>query len=160
MTEADLPRVAEIAAACYPQHFEDVSVFAERLRLYPAGCLALATSVGGVQGYILSYPWVADYAPPLNSLLGRLPEAASVYYLHDLAVAPPARGRGQARAGLEALVDGLHGFAMMTLVSVNDTVGFWEHLGFVVRRTADLDRRLASYGSDARFMERALTPGA
>jgi hypothetical protein len=41
MTPNDLPRVAEIAAAVHLSFPEDATVPAERLHLYPRGCLVL-----------------------------------------------------------------------------------------------------------------------
>ena len=151
MVEADLRRVVDIASACYPDHFEDMAVFMERLRLFANGCLVLAGE-GVVQGYVLSYPWKADAAPPLNALVLGLPRDGDAYYLHDLALMPPARGQGHARAALDALRRGPAAALPMTLVSVNGTVPFWERLGFAVRSTDNLVSKLASYGPDARFM--------
>lgn len=151
MAEADLKRVVDIAGVCYPNHPEDMAIFVERLRLFPEGCFVLADGEG-IEGYVLSYPWRADAAPPLNALILTVPPRPEVYYLHDLALTPAARGQGHSRTALERLpADGLP----ITLVSVNGTVPFWERHGFVVRSTDDLARKLASYGADARFMRRA-----
>ncbi len=38
MTEADLPAVCDIADRVHVSYPEDDTVFAERLRIYPAGC--------------------------------------------------------------------------------------------------------------------------
>lgn len=150
MVEADLKRVVDIAGVCYPNHPEDMDIFVERLRLFPQGCLALAGE-GAVEGYVLSYPWRADAAPPLNALILGLPETPGAYYLHDLALMPSARGQGHSRAALDHLpAAGLP----LSLVSVNGTVPFWERHGFAVRTTGDLVSKLASYGADARFMVR------
>ncbi|MBX7249406.1 MAG: GNAT family N-acetyltransferase [Caulobacteraceae bacterium] len=151
MCDDDLERVVDIASVCYPDHPEDMAIFKERLRLFPRGCLALAGG-GSASGYLLSYPWTADSAPPLNALVLRLPETPEAYYLHDLALMPARRGQGHARAGIEFLRNELAGGLPLTLVSVNGTVPFWERHGFRVRRTPALDAKLASYGRDARFM--------
>lgn len=150
MTEADLPRVVEMAAVCYPDHFEAPAVYADRLRVFPRGCLVLSDGGQG-QGYVLSHPWKADDAPPLNGLLPSLPERPDAYYLHDLALMPPARGQGHSRTALERLRGPAAGLPV-SLVSVNGTVPFWERHGFAVRRSAAIDAKLASYGPDARFM--------
>ena len=94
MAEGDLKRVVDIAGVCYPNHPEDMDVFVERLRLFGDGCLVLAGE-GVVEGYVLSYPWRADAAPPLNALILGLPPAPEADYLHDLALMPAARGQGQ-----------------------------------------------------------------
>ena len=150
MAEGDLKRVVDIAGVCYPNHPEDMDIFVERLRLFPDGCLVLAGD-RTLEGYVLSYPWRADAAPPLNALILGLPEIPEAYYLHDLALMPAARGRGHSRTALKRLpADGLP----ITLVSVNGTAPFWERHGFVVQASADLNHKLASYGADARFMMR------
>lgn len=150
MAEADLKRVVDIAGVCYPNHPEDMAIFVERLRLFPDGCLVLANE-GAVEGYVLSYPWRADAAPPLNALILALPSHPEVYHLHDLALMPAARGQGHSHTALDRLPTG---DLPISLVSVNGTVPFWERHGFVVRATGDLVSRLASYGADARFMLR------
>lgn len=152
MRPGDVDRVVQIAAACYPDHPEDRAVFEERLRLYPDGCLVLDAG-DAVDGYVLSYPWVADAAPPLNALIGVLPPRPAAYYLHDLAIMPNGRGGGHSRSAL-AKVAALAGKRPISLVSVNGTVPFWQRHGFAVHSTADLDSKLGSYGADARFMLR------
>ena len=46
-------------------------VFAERLRLWPAGCFVCADGGGGIIGYAVSHPWRRDDAPALDALLGK-----------------------------------------------------------------------------------------
>lgn len=46
------------------------------------------------------------------------------------------------------------GWASVALVAVNDAVDFWRGHGFAVRETPELAIKLASYGSDARYMTR------
>ena len=153
MHEGDVRRVVDVASVCYPQHYEDMAIFLERLRLFPDGCLSLETDDGRVEGYILAYPWTAGGAPPLNQLVLRLPAEADVLYLHDLALMPEMRGHGHAAAGLERVVHVADG-RPVTLVSVNGTVPFWSGLGFQVIDTPALRDKLASYGEDARYMVR------
>ncbi len=93
-----------------------------------------------------------------NTTLGRIPEDASIYYIHDLALLPEARG---ARAA-GALVDSLTvlarrlGFSTLSLVAVNDSRGFWERQGFRVVERPNLAVKLASYEDSAVLMERYL----
>jgi len=150
MHEGDLGRVPDIAAVCYPEHYEEPAIYAERLRLFPEGCFALQAGAE-VQGYILSHPWIADSAPLLDTLLHRLPEHPTACYLHDLALMPAVRGQGLARPGIERVRAAAAGLPL-TLVSVNRTVAFWERMGFDVHATKDLEAKLESYGPDARFM--------
>ena len=80
MAAADLPAVAALADAIHLDHPEDAAVFAERLALFPAGCLVL-DSAGIVDGYVIAHPWRLLAPPALNARLG------------DVAVTIPSPGR-------------------------------------------------------------------
>lgn len=155
MTEADLDRVAEIATVGFPNHFEGRPMFANRLALSPAGSLVLETP-GGLEGYLMAYPWKADAAPALNTLIEAIPIEADVIYLHDLVLTPAVRGQGQSRPAVAAVVDlaKAGGWTTIALVAVNDAVDFWRRHGFEVRQTPGMAVKLASYGADARYMTR------
>ena len=159
MTPADLDGVVAGAAEAFPDHFEDRACFAERLALFPSGCRVLAKADGAVRGYLFAYPWRADAAPPLNALIGAIPPDASVFYLHDLALAGDVRGGGHARAAIQAVVDlAIEGrWPAIALVAVNDAVGFWARHGFQVADPPGMADKLASYGADARYTVRALS---
>ena len=74
---------------------ERPEVFAEKLRLYPQGCLALALGER-VAGYVFSHPWRIGDAPPLDAFLGALPASPDCLYLHDIAI-PLKRAGDRAR---------------------------------------------------------------
>ncbi len=160
MTTADLSEVMVVAGQVHPGYPEDEAVFTERLALYPSGCLCLADGKG-MAGYVLSHPWLPLDAPPLNSLLGAIPRGAAAYYIHDLALLPQMRGTGVAPSIVAHLVGHArrNGFAMLALIAVNDSIAFWERQGCRVTHDAALDRTLASYDDDARYMTRDLLPG-
>jgi ribosomal protein S18 acetylase RimI-like enzyme len=159
MVEADLDAVCAVARTAFPNHPEDREVFAERLALSPRGCFVLAAGDEPACGYLIAYPWRLDGAPALNTLIGRLPEAPDVLYLHDLALAPAARGGGHAARIVERLAEqaARARWPAIALVAVNQAVPFWEALGFLPRETSEMRRKLASYGADARYMVRALS---
>jgi GNAT superfamily N-acetyltransferase len=153
MTVADLPQVRAIAEQVHPNHPEDPAIFAERLTLYPAGCLVLPDG-SGLAGYALAHPWLPGQPPALNSLLHRLPAMPGTFYLHDLALLPAARGGGVGRAALALLAaqarrEGLPG---LSLVAVGNSAGFWQRHGFRPVPDPALAAKLASYGPGARFM--------
>jgi GNAT superfamily N-acetyltransferase len=158
MTGADLDGVVEVARVSFPDHPEDRACFAERLALHADGCLALAADGGPVEGYIVAYPWKGRAAPALNSLIGALPQDPDRVYLHDLALGPRARGGGRTRAAVQRIADHARalGLPLIGLVAVNDAVRFWEGQGFTVVDAPDIRAKLASYGPDARCMERVL----
>ena len=157
MAPADLPAMLAIADIVHPRYPEDPAVFAERLALYPAGCLVLMREATPV-GYIVSHPWRYKQLPPLNSLLGALPANPTTYYIHDIALLPAARGTGGANAVVTHLVTHAlsHGFPNISLTAVNDSVAFWRRQGFALAAGAALAETLRSYGADARFMMRRL----
>ncbi len=155
MTEDDLDSVADIAAVGFPDHFEGRECFANRLALNPSGCLVLDRD-GALEGYLVAYPWRANAAPALNTFIETLPAEPSVLYLHDLALVPAVRGQGWSKTALARVVDLAKsaGLTTIALVAVNDAVGFWRGHGFEVRETPEMAAKLASYGSDARYMTR------
>lgn len=157
MTAADIDAIFAVAEVVHPAYPEDRAVMAERLALYPAGCLVLRWE-GRVIGYALSHPWRAGDAPPLNTLLGALPERAEVYYLHDLALLPEARGLRAGEAAVRRLAEHARalGFSKMALVAVNNSGGFWCAQGFAAQNGPAWARKLASYGADAAYMVRML----
>ena len=158
MAAADLDGVVAVAAGAFPDHPEDRACFANRLALHPAGCKVLADRADRVAGYLAAYPWRADDAPALNTLLPGLPATPDVYYLHDLALAPAARGGGRAAAGVALAVEAARaaGLSTLTLTAVNGAAPFWARHGFAPRRSPALTAKLAGYGADAVYMTRTL----
>lgn len=157
LTPDDLGAVEAIAAVVHPDFFEAPEVFAERQRLYPAGTHLL--EIGGrPAGYMLSHPFRLNSLPALNALLGVLPDGADTYYLHDLALLPEARGTGAAGAIVRTLAAhaGAAGFASMSLVAVNGSLGFWRKQGFAIADAPALADKLTSYEAAARYMIRSL----
>lgn len=158
MTAGDLDAVAQIAAVGFPDHFEGKDCFANRLALNPAGCFVLSGEAGAPKGYLVAYPWRADDAPALNTLIEAIPDDATVMYLHDLALHPEARGGGWSRPIVERLAGeaSAAGWPALALVAVNDAAPFWEGLGFTAVEAPEMAAKLASYGPDARYMLRRL----
>jgi GNAT superfamily N-acetyltransferase len=161
MMEEDLAAVDKIAAEVHPNFPEDAAVPAERLRLAPAGCFALADG-GTIAGYVVSHPWRAFPPPKLNTLLGAIPEPAACWYIHDLALLPSARGHGHAGVIVERLAAaaGQAGLPAMSLTAVSGSAPFWARHGFVAEHGPEIAAALASYGTNAAFMVRRLSRSA
>lgn len=156
MVPADLPAVARIAEEVHPAFPEGDAVFAERLRLYPAGAYILDRD-GAPLGYAISHPWRSDSLPALDTLFGALPSEADLYYLHDLALLPTARSTGAGGRIVATIARHARaaGFAAIRLIAVNGSVPFWQRQGFAVETPpGPLADHLASYGPDARLMRR------
>lgn len=158
MRADDLPAVLRVAAVVHPLYPEEEAVFAERLRLYPAGSRVLVDAAGALVGYVVSHPWTQGAIPALDSLLGALPPGADSYYIHDIALLPAARGQGAAQAVVAALADhgARAGFPAMAIVAIAGTQTFWEKQGFRAVEAPALAAKLASYDASARYMMRAL----
>ncbi|AWM86459.1 GNAT family N-acetyltransferase [Microvirga sp. 17 mud 1-3] len=155
MTAGDLAAVKTIADFIHVNHPEEMPVFAERLALYPEGC-HVAEAGARLVGYALSHPWRYGEPPPLDTPLGAIPEGATTFYLHDVALLPEGRGKGLAGTIVDHLADhaAAAGFDNLSLVAVNGSQGFWEKCGFRTAMTAALRAKLATYGSDALLMRR------
>jgi hypothetical protein len=131
MQPADLPAVAAIEAACHPPlPPEGEAIFAERLALFPAGCLVLGDPVAG---YAVAHPWVLSTPPPLGQTLGALPPAPDCLFVHDLALLPGARGLALVQGALVLLDQAAkaQGLARLGLVAVHGTGPYWARHGFV-----------------------------
>ena len=157
---ADLDAILAVAAIVHPGYPERPAVFAERLALSPDGCRVLARG-DTVVGYLISHPWTHLAPPPLDSLLGRIPIAATTYYLHDLALLPEARGAGAADAGVRALLADVAATDIpnASLIAVAGAEAFWIRFGFRavdVEAHAGLRNRLTSYGETAILMVKHL----
>jgi len=160
MSAADLAGVQAIADLVHKAHPERPAVFAERLRLHPAGCFVLADAsdaASGVPcGYALSHPW--DGPPPaLDTLLEALPAAPSTFYIHDVALLPAARGRHAATDIVARLAEHARRQRLrsLSLIAVGGTAVVWARLGFCPHKDTDA-AKLASYGTDAVQMMRAV----
>lgn len=149
---ADIGGLSRALISAFPERDE---VFAERIRLCPEGCHVLADG-DEVQGYMVSHPWRRFDPPKLDALVGALPRRADCWLIHDVAVAPRARGGAHAGAMLERIAHlaGGRGFAVLALVAVGDAQPYWRRQGFEPVATPELAARLAAYGAGAAYMER------
>lgn len=101
---SDVKSVASVADNIHPDLPERDEVFAERIQLFPEGCLALSESRSNdLCGYVISHPISRLQPPALNSLLGAIAFEADQYYIHDLAILPRFRGCGFAQECMDKL---------------------------------------------------------
>ncbi len=154
MLPSDIAAAHALSDIVHPGYPEDRAVFEERLRLYPAGCYVLA-SADALKGYALSHPYVKDSTPALNTLLGALPDHCDIYYIHDIAILPEARGGNAGKAIVMFLKAHARatGFDTICLVAVNNSAPFWERHGFVVADVEGMRAKLDSYGSGVAYMK-------
>jgi len=152
MLDADLPTVKAISDAVHGAYTEDETVYAERLKLHPAGCRIFERH-GEPLGYCIAHPWRRKAPPSLNRPLGVIPVDAEAYHLHDIALLPAARGTGAGKAAIAEVIERAMagGFGTIRLVAVNDATDFWTSQGFI--RLPDLAH---GYGAEACVMQRCL----
>jgi GNAT superfamily N-acetyltransferase len=154
MRPEDIPAVFALSCRVHADYPEREAVLAEKLALFAAGCFVL--DIGGrVCGYCFSHPW-NDAPPRLDAYLSTLPAKPSRYFIHDMTLAPDARGRGHT-ATLMPVLAGLArdcGVPHMMLVAVNGAEGFWTKFGFRVADEAAQTDVHEKYGPRGALMER------
>jgi GNAT superfamily N-acetyltransferase len=154
MLPADIAAANTLSEVIHPGYPERPAVFAERLQLYPEGCLVLTSGEGTMKGYALTHPYAKDQAPALDTLLGQLPDNCDTYYFHDIALLPEVRGGNAGKAVVTYLQThaSVAGFDTVCLVAVNASAPFWERLGFTAHAVESLRETLDGYGADAVYM--------
>lgn len=153
MLPADLDAVLRIQAACYPAAMQEpAAVVAARMTAAHGTCL-VGSHEGVVRGYLFAYPSRLGLVTDLNAPF-TVSARPDTLYLHDLAIAPDALGRGLARALVdEALrLSRMLGLAHAALVSVQDSAHFWRALGW--RAASTHDAGLHTYPPGALYMVR------
>ena len=131
----DWPEVDRIQRAAFSaEAVEDIDTIQRLAELAPTTCL-IAVSGSEFLGYLIAHPWIAEDLPPLNVMLPGLPESARTLFIHDLALAPEARGRGIAPALVRAgLARGRElGLTDASLLAIQNSSGFWQKQGFMPR---------------------------
>lgn len=152
----NIKSLVRVADKIHPDLPESDEVFAERVKLFPEGCLGLVEGKGNeLCGYVISHPIRRHQPPVLNSLLGKIASDADQYYIHDLAILPKLRGRGLAQECITKLFAIAKRYPTTCLISVYGTEQFWSHFGFVPVQIDDvLEKKLLDYGDDATYLER------
>lgn len=149
MTPDDLPRVIALADRVHPTFPEGEAMYRDRMVLFGEGCLVLAAGEA-IGGYAVAYPARDGAPPPLDTVLGALPANADTLYIHDVALAPEARGAGRSDEAVHRLLALAAPLRRAMLVSVYGTAPFWRRFGF--REVEAAPGKLESYGADAVMM--------
>jgi ribosomal protein S18 acetylase RimI-like enzyme len=159
---ADLDAVLRVQAACYPPAMQEARDVV-RARIEAAGSTSIvAVHQDGaasdcVIGYVFAYRSRLGVVTPLGAGF-EVDPVGDTLYLHDLAVAPAAAGGGLARRLAARLLAQARESqsAWCALVSVQDSRGFWERLGYRAAGCDGDDARaaLATYPVPALYMVR------
>ena len=162
MQEDDLPTVLAIQSCCYDAtKLESYQSFSVKRKAAPTTCF-MALVAGRRAGYLVAVPSVAGSPPPLNSPDFALPSHADALYLHDLAVAPAARGTGVAVALIEAYFQAakLAKVQRACLMAVNGSGAFWQRYGFEpMAHLGSHAESMATYGDGAQYMGMLVSAG-
>jgi N-acetylglutamate synthase-like GNAT family acetyltransferase len=158
MTAADIAEVQRISDLIHPDYPERDDVVTEKLMLSPSTHFMAVDEGAVVRGYAVAYPWIVNDMPQLDVFIRKLPENATVLYIHDVALLPSARGGLLVpdllqRLSKAARSQGLTGF---TLSAMYGSEAAWFRHGFWrVQATGKLVDQLSPYGP-AVFMSRPL----
>lgn len=117
-----------------------------------------ARRAGALIGYLLAHGWPRGSPPAVGTVLNPL-AARDVLFLHDLALAPAARGLGVGERLVAAALDAARrdGLTDADLIAVEGAAGYWRRLGFREAPMTDvLATKVAGYGMAARWMTRRL----
>ncbi|HEX7853211.1 MAG TPA: GNAT family N-acetyltransferase [Sphingobium sp.] len=154
MRADDMDAVSAISDSVHGDYTEPRAVYAERQRLYPAGCFVFERG-SALSGYLIIHPWRGISPPPLGALMGSIPADADHFYLHDLALLPNARGTGAGASATQLAFDltAAAGLRDVFLLAVGGADSFWASRGFVPVADEELAARLhAAYGPEVVYM--------
>lgn len=154
----DLPAVLAIQAQAYaPCFHEDERTFRSKLHSFPDWAWVAQTSHRKLLAYLFAQPTRLGIAPCLGD--SGIPVASpNALHLHDLAVAPEARGVGLAGMLTKHVLERARqagpeqpALPWVTLVAVQDSLPYWSRHGFA---PAPEIPGLHSYGPGATYMLR------
>ncbi len=159
MTVNDLQHVLSIAGIVHVDYPESFAVYEERLRLFPEGCWVAVSKDDDhaiPAGYAITHPGIIGQPPPLDTLLGQLPDKINCLYVHDVAILPTARqyGLGGALVQVAHRLAKQQAIMQMALIAVNQSAPYWYKKGFMPYQTASdaLRQKLNSYSDDAQYL--------
>jgi GNAT superfamily N-acetyltransferase len=128
---------------------EELDVLKSKWLSSPSTCAVYQEKNNVISAYLLAHPWPSEIPPKLHEIS---PVTHSInLYLHDLALAHEARGKGIAKKLVENLIDTakIEGFNKIFLVAVQNSSAFWAKFGFLQRPNAVI---CPSYGHNAKLM--------
>lgn len=159
MVAADIDTVLTIQVDAYVgEALEEEAVISARLHTAPDTAW-VAQGKRGVQAYLITYPSRLG----LLTALGENFQCAAdpdCLYLHDLAVATAASGAGMGQALIHEATRYAEdqGYPFSALISVQNSVGFWQRQGYSVVENLSLQQQtlLATYTGPAYYMSKML----
>lgn len=159
MQPTDVAAVVAVQAECYAPFFhEAAAVIATRLVQSPQTAW-VAHDAEGVKAYLVAYRSTLGSVTPLNDDFAP-DHQGECLYVHDLAVSPRLAGQGVSGQLLACAFDWArqHGLTQSGLVSVQQSQGFWQRLGYqaVSVQSDTAMQALGCYGEGACYMAQSL----
>ena len=154
LTLSDLPAALALQAACYPPAIRDgEAAFASCISHAPGWCWMIG-SEARMDAYLLSHPWPSMSPPSPDTILTAA--EGDCWCIHDLTIAPHARGEGLARPLLAACFDAHPEIIRSELVAVPGAAPVWSRLGWseVTGVPPTLAAKVAGYGDGSVYMAR------
>jgi diaminopimelate decarboxylase/GNAT superfamily N-acetyltransferase len=158
IADADWTAIAELEHEVYASRglAEGRAALESRARLSPGTCFVLELD-REIAGYVIALPQPAGRSPdlhrPQDSASAR--DASANLHLHDLAIAPGARGRGLSRLLVRRLeacaAAGM--FERISLAAIDGAASFWAAAGFRARPEVAVPD---SYGPNAVYMSKSV----
>ena len=133
LSEKHLIDAKNVSNICFLKAYqEDISVYQTIMEVFPDGGWG-AFCDNQLVGYIFFHPYKYPAIKPLNSTL-ELNGNENCMYLHEIAVLPEYRAHNISACLLNIYdkASQLHKLTLQSLVSVQNSIGFWEKKGFSV----------------------------
>ncbi|PZP36679.1 MAG: GNAT family N-acetyltransferase [Roseateles depolymerans] len=165
LTAADLGELLALQSRCYgADYLESRASFEAKLAATEGRSTCwMAWRDREALAYAVALPVTEQTLPALNAPLCERVPKPELLYLHDIAVSPEARSLGLAGRLLACLAERAQdlGLSRLALIAVQGSVPYWTRQGFEPwPAQGALALKLASFGVEARLMQRRLRPAA
>lgn len=164
---ADIPEILRIQAQCYTEiEPETAPAYLNKLEQAPDCAFVMAGAGNGqVLAYLFALPIQIEAPPALDAHDFVCPANADCLYLHDLAIAPDARGLGLSRPLMQAFFAAAQARRLpwASLIAIQDSQAFWQAYGFAsseLSRRADMQNKLRSYGAASYLLQKLCASAA
>ncbi|KZN37115.1 GNAT family N-acetyltransferase [Pseudoalteromonas luteoviolacea] len=133
---------------------EEINELKSKWIASPNTCAVYLNNDNKIVAYLLSHPWGSELPPKLNEK-AQITDSPNLY-LHDLAIAQQARGKGIAKKLVTNVIAKAksQGFTKIMLVAVQGSDTFWAKFGFTITPNALV---CPSYGNNSKLMTLELT---
>ncbi len=150
ISENSWDRILKIQEEAYTELTpEDANILKSKWLSAPKTCAVYLNHDNKILAYLLAHPWASETPPKLHE--DSPITNSSNLYLHDLALANEARGKGIAKELVKNLIDNakIQGYSKILLVAVQNSTEFWAKFGFL-----DIPNVVIcpSYGNSAKLM--------